>query len=251
MQVKAGQQIATGAWLSERQTARQRLWLQKRVLQTATQHLQTQRKLTDESVRQLQSLGLELPPTTFAAEQAAIRRAETEAVAINRAVEMQRQKLAVVSGWWSVVGEELFAHNESAPTTDATATINRPPTTDHRPLIQAHETAQLTQAQDKQLLALAEIELHKAKLTSAREMRAWEEKNHRVEVTRQLLSARHQQQQAETELARLTAQLAELDLQLAQLAEVRAPFAGTIKRIEWEEMNDEKITVVVYLAVEH
>jgi multidrug resistance efflux pump len=86
-------------------------------------------------------------------------------------------------------------------------------------------------------------------LTTAREVRAWDEQKHRVELTRQILSARSQQQQAAIEWARLTAQIAELDLQLAQLTAVRAPFAGAIKRIEWEEMNDEKLTVWVYLAV--
>ena len=76
-------------------------------------------------------------------------------------------------------------------------------------------------------------------------------KSLRVEVARQILSGRNQQQQIEIERARLTAQLAELHLQLANLTEIRAPFAGTIKRIEWEEMNDETITVLVYLAVGH
>jgi multidrug efflux pump subunit AcrA (membrane-fusion protein) len=116
-------------------------------------------------------------------------------------------------------------------------------------LIQQHEEAKLTQAQDHQLLARAEIGLHQAKLTTAREARAWEEQKHRVEIMRQRLSVRSQQQQAAIEFARLTAQQAEIELQLAQLVEVRAPFAGTIKRIEWEEMKDEKLTVWVYLLV--
>ena len=77
----------------------------------------------------------------------------------------------------------------------------------------------------------------------------WDEQKHRVETMRQWLNARSQQQQAAIEGARLAAQLAEIELQLAQLAAVRAPFAGTIKRIEWEEMQDEKLSVVVYLAI--
>lgn len=91
--------------------------------------------------------------------------------------------------------------------------------------------------------------MQRAKLTASRETRAFAEQQHRIEHTRQLLSVRSQQQQAAIEFARLRAQLAELDLQLTQLVEVRAPFGGTIKRIEWEEMNDETITVVVYLSV--
>ncbi len=233
LQVKVGQQIEAGALLSDRALARQRLLVQQRALQSAQQHLHTQRQLTQASRQQLQSLGLDLPLTTFAAEQAAVKRAETEAGAVNRVVEIQRQRVA---SYESLVSGETDALN------------SRNPKPETRNLITAHESAKLTQTQDQQLRANAEIELHQARLTTAREVRAWEEQKHRVEVTRQLLSVRSQQQQAEIEFTRLSAQLAELDLQLTQLTEVRAPFAGQIKRIEWEEMNDEKLTVVVYLV---
>jgi hypothetical protein len=234
LRVKAGDSVQSGDVLSDHRQARQRLLVQKRVLQTAAEHLHLQTRLTNESLRQLQSLGLALPPTTFAAERAALQRAETEAVATNRAVEIQQQKVPGVRD--QVSGASLVA-------------LPRHLTPDTWHLIAQHETAKLTQAQDKQLLARAEMALHQARLTTAREVRAWEEQKHRVEITRQRLSIRSQQQQAEIERARLTAQMAEIELQLATLAEVRAPFAGTIKRIEWEEMNDEKLTVLVYLLV--
>jgi hypothetical protein len=236
LQVKVGQQIAAGVVLSDRNTARQRLLVQQGALQSAQQHLQTQRRLAQESLRQLQSLGIELPSTIFAAEQAAIKRAETEAQAAQRAVESQQQKLAALLE----LGDGDVVH--ALPKTEDQS---RKPFA----LIRQHEEAKLTQSRDQQLLALSDIELHKAKLTTAREVRAWEEQKHRVDLSRQWLAGRSQQQQAALEAVRLTAQLAELQLQLAQLAAVRAPFAGTIKRIEWEDMNDETLTVVVYLAI--
>lgn len=236
LQVKVGQQIAAGAVLSDRNTARQRLLVQQAALQSAQQQQQTQRRLAQASLRQLQSLGIELPSTTFAAEHAALQRAETEAQAAQRAVESQQQKLAALLelGAWDVVNALSTTEDQS-----------RQPFA----LIRQHEEAKLAQARDQQLLARSGLELHKAKLTTAREVRAWEEQKHRIEVTRQWLTGRSQQQQAALEAVRLTAQLAELQLQLAPLAAVRAPFAGTIKRIEWEDMHDEKISVVVYLLV--
>lgn len=234
LRVKAGDSVNAGDVLSDHLIARQRLLVQKRALQTAAEHLQIQMRLTNESLRQLQSLGLELPPITFAAERAAIQRAETEAIAIHRAVEIQQERVASY--------ESLVAR-------DTGALPSRNSELETRNIITAHETAQLTQAQDKLLLARAETEFHQAKLTTAREVRAWEEQKHRVEVTRQRLSGQSQQQQAALERARLAAQLAELDLQLAHLAAVRTPFSGIIKRIEWEEMNDETLTVLVYLLV--
>ncbi len=247
LRIKAGDEVKAGDVLSEQRQARQRLLVQKCTLETVVRHLHMQQQLTAESLQQLHALGLDLPPTTFAAEQAAIQRAEAEAIAVQRAVEIQRQKVKVVGDWWSVAGNGFPADDE--PTAEAHTTTNRPPTTDHRPLITAHEIAKLTQAQERQLLAQAEIELHQAKLATAREIRVWDEQKHRVEVTRQLLNARSQQQQAAIERARLAAQLAEVDVQLAQLTEIRAPFAGTIKRIEWEDMNNETLTVVVYLSI--
>jgi biotin carboxyl carrier protein len=252
LQVKAGDTVNAGDVLSDHQPTRQRWLVQKRALQAAAHCLQAQMRLTDEARQQLQSLSLALPSTNFAAERAAIQRAETEAIAVNRAVEIQRQKVAMGGSWWAVAGREkadVGTRETESGIRNSLLTDHQPPPTAHQALIAEHEAAKLTQAQDKQLLALSEIEWHKAKLTTAREVRAWEEQKHRVEVTRQRLSARSQQQQGEIELARLTAQIAELDLQLAQLTVVRAPFAGTIKRIEWEEMTNEKLTVLVYLLV--
>jgi hypothetical protein len=62
-----------------------------------------------------------------------------------------------------------------------------------------------------------------------------------------LLTARQQQQQAVLARAQLLTQIAALDWQLAQLAAVRAPFSGKIRRIEYENMHDQILTVVVYL----
>ncbi len=252
LRIKQGDTVKAGDLLSDQRQARQRLLVQKRSLASVAHHLQIQRQLTAQSLQQLNSLGLALPPNTFATEQAAITKAEAEAVAVNRAVEIQQQKVAVVGGWWSVVGKEkaeVRSQIADRGIQNFPPTGHRPPITDHQSFITAHETAKLTQAQERQALAHAEIELHKAKLTTAQETRAWEEQKHRVEITRQRLSVHQQQQQAAIERARLTAQIAELDLQLAHLIEVRAPFTGTIKRIEWEDMNNETITVLVYLSL--
>ena len=235
LRIKVGDEVQAGEVLSDQRQARQRLLMQKRALQAVTQHLQTQRQLAAQSLQQLNSLGFTLPPTTFATEQAAIVRAEAEAVAIARQVELQKQKLSVVSSLLSATSEKADDH--------------WPPATDHQSLLLAHETAQLTQAQQRHTLAQSELAFQRAKLTSAQEARVFAIQQQRVERTRQLLALRAQQQQTEIERARLTAQLIELDLQLAHMTVVRAPFAGTIKRIEWEEMKDETLTVLVYLAV--
>src|SRR5262249_25735055 len=57
------------------------------------------------------------------------------------------------------------------------------------------------------------------------------------------------QQQAEIARANLSAQIAALDAQLYQLVSVRAPFAGRVERIQWEEQNDQVLSVVVFLLL--
>jgi hypothetical protein len=220
LRIHAGDSVNAGDVLSDHQTTRQRLRVQKRALQTATAHLRTQMRLTNASLRQLLSLGLALPPTTFAAEQAAIQRAETEAITTQRLLATQQERLSVIRGQLSVAplsNPPVLAEDEPPQTQPQLTTDNGQLAGEKLRVIQEHETAKLTQAQDKQLLAHSEIIWQKAKLTTAREVRAWDEQKHRVELLRQRLSVRSQQQQAAIEWARLTAQHAELDLQLAQL----------------------------------
>lgn len=252
LRVEIGDEVKAGDILSDQRQARHRLLLQKRTLERVLRHLQTQTQLTAQSLQQLQSLGLDLPPTTFAAEQTAIRQAEMEVLTAQRALATQQERLSVVRGQLSVA----FPAEGTIPTDEEPLKQQNQRTTDNGRLtldklraIQEHEEAKLKQAQDKQQRAQADLEGQHAKLLAARAVRAVAEQQHRVDSTRQQLSVQNQQQQAAIERARLTAQRAELDLQLAQLTAVRAPFAGTIKRIEWEDMNDEKLTVVVYLSV--
>jgi hypothetical protein len=174
-------------------------------------------------VRLIERLGARLPPTTFAAERAAVRRAEVEVAAASRKVDLQRERIASLP--------------QSVP-----AGFDRG-------AVEANERARLALAEDAQGQALADVELAKARLDGAQETRLLEEKRYANESARQMLAARSQLQQAEMARAQLAAQLAALDVQLAQLAAVRAPFAGRVARISWEEQHDQTLTVVLYLAV--
>lgn len=222
LNVRQGDPVEAGQVLTSRSHERQRLLAQRRVLNAQAQQIEAQLSAAEASISLLKRLSAELPPASFASEQAAITRAEAEAAVIARKVAVQQQRLAALP-----------------------AAI---PSGFDKQAVETHEAAKLAFAQDSERQALAEIELRKAKLKSAKEARAFEEKHHLVETTRQLLSARHQQQQAVIARSQLLAQIAAIDLQTAQL-EVRAPFSGIVKRIEWENQHDQTITVLLYLAV--
>ena len=232
--IKPDDEVKAGQVLTNRLHERQRLLAQRRILATQAQQIEAQRATAAASLALLQQRGATLPPRSFASEQAAITKAVAVAVAVQRAVEIQQ--LRVTSSASLVSGE-----------TDAL--ISRNTQLETRNLITTHETAKLTFAQDAERQAAAEVALQKAKLTSAKETRAFAEKQHALELAKQLLTARQQEQHAIFARAQLLAQIAALDLQLAQLAAVCAPFAGKIRRIEYEDMHDQTLTVLVYLLV--
>jgi hypothetical protein len=223
LRVKVGERVDAGAVLSDRAAERERLIEQRYQLALAARRISAQVAAAAESIKLLKELGSTSLPSSFAAEQAAIRRAEVGAEASSRQVEIQRQRLTALP---SAVPAGF----------DAAA-------------VESHEAARLALAEDAQRQAVADVELAKAKLQSAQEVRALEEKRHAVDFSRQLLAARSQIEQAEIARAQLIAQMAALDQQLAQLAAVRAPFGGRVERILWEEQNDQAIAVVLYLAV--
>lgn len=224
LRVKAGDKIEVGALLSDRAFERERLVLQRRALALSVQRIGQQSAAAHESIKLLEQLGAELPPVSFATEQAAIRRAEVDETATARKVSIQRQRREALPAV-APVGFDGAA-------------------------IEAHESVKLALVEDEYSQRVADVALAEAKLTSAQQARQLEEKRAHVDYARQMLTARAQLQQTEIARAQITAQIAGIDAQLAQLVAVRAPFSGTIKRIEWEEMNDAQIFVSVTLAVD-
>ena len=219
--VKQDDDVKAGQVLTNRSHERERLLAQRRGMEAQTQQIEAQLTTATESIHLVEKFGAELPPISFASEQAAISKAE--ALITTRKVEVQKQRLAALP---AVV-----------------------PSNFDKQAVESHETAKLTFVQDSARQANAEVALQKAKLTSAQETRAFQEKQHALELSKQLLTARHQQQQAVIARSQLLTQIAALDLQLAQLAQVHAPFSGKIRRIEYEDRHDQTLTVLVYLAV--
>ncbi len=223
LRVKAGDKIEAGAALSDRAFERQRLMIQRRALAIAADRIGQQVTASQESIKLLTELGGELPPATFASEAAAIRRVEVDAQAAARKVALLQERRSAMS---ALVPAGFDAG-----------------------MIESHEGIKLALAEDSQRQVVADVGVARAKLQTSRELRAIEEKRARVDFARQMLAARSQLQQTESARAQLAAQIAAIDAQLAQLVAVRAPFGGTVKRIEWEEMNDAAITVFVDLAL--
>jgi len=227
LRVRPGDEVSAGAALCDRAAERGRLRGQRDLLTLSLRRLGSQAAAAAESARLVADLGAALPPPEYAAERAAILRAETEEAAAGRRLETQRRRLAALL--------------EALP-------ASLPEGAD-RGAVEEHERARLALAEEARRQSEAEATLARARMRGAREARQIEERRHAVDVARQALAARSQLQQLEAARAQLAAQLAAIETQVGQLAAVRAPFAGRVERVTWEEQHDQTITVVLYLAV--
>jgi len=227
LRVKTGEEVAAGAALCDRAREREQLLRQRKELALSLRRLESQAAFAAESARLVADLGAAQPPPEYAAERGAILRAEAEEATAGRRLETQRRRLSTL----------LEALPASLPDgADGGA-------------VEEHERARLALAEEVRRHSEAESALARARLWGAREARQIEERRHQAEVARQTLAARSQLQQLEAARAQLAAQLATIETQVGQLAAVRAPFAGRVERVTWEEQHDQKITVVLYLAV--
>jgi hypothetical protein len=226
LRVKAGDVVAAGDVISDRRADRQRLTAQRTQLQIALRRLDEQGKAAAESMQLLERLNAEVKPASLAAEEAAIARAEAQVSAVNRKVEIQRERLSVLPSTITDVPGGIDAN-----------------------LIRAHEEVRLSILADEERQARAEVNLARAKLQVAGESQHVDSRRREIDAARDASSARERIGQIEIAAAQIKSQIAAIDERLAQLAAVRSPFAGRIERIHWEEGRDGQITVAVYLSV--
>jgi hypothetical protein len=202
LKVKQGERIERGAVLSDRSLDRRRLLLQQKQIKLQLQHLDTIR------------LDKSLPPVSFAAQQAAIARAQVDLAIKQHAVTVQQARLSEI------------------------ARLSKP-----QPLVRDHESARLELVDLERQQAASQLEVERARLQSAREERAFTEQQRMLELDAKRL-------QVELMKTQLQTRLAEIEEKLQLLSEVRAPFSGIVKRVQWEEQRDHNIILVLLIAVD-
>jgi len=104
-------------------------------------------------------------------------------------------------------------------------------------------------------LARSELELAQAKYRTAKERRANEEYQQRIELARRqeeanknAIAASTQKLDREYKLAQLKDQTAQIEEQIAQLTQIKSPYNGRIKRIKTESQSNNNITVALTLV---
>ena len=164
-----------------------------------------------------------LPDISFAEYQAAINRAAITVETVKRSINLQAMRIKEI---------------ESLPfPVDLTK-------------VKQHESARLYLLKSELLAAESNFNFERAKLETAKANRSYAEQNDALEIQKSKIAVREQRITIETQITQTEAQITNLNVQIIALSAVRAPFAGTIKKISWEGQTNAEINVVITVDVD-
>lgn len=217
LHVSAGDKLKSGDVIADRSKERNALLEQKRAAETALRRLYALQKSKNEDLRKPV-----IPDASFAEPEAAIRRAAVAVQAAKRAADLQEQRIKEI--------EKLPFPGDLSK-------------------VKEHETARLELLKGELLAAESNLALERAKLETAKANRNYSEQKDALEISRQKITQYEQRITLETQITQTEAVITNLDSQILLLSAVRAPFAGTVKKIIWEGQNNGEINVVITVDV--
>ena len=218
LRVKAGQKIKTGDVIADRKGERDALLAQRQQAALALERMKKLMFLRDENLQKPV-----LPDASFAEYEAAINRAAVALEAAKRAVHLQESRIEQI---------------EKLPfPVDLTK-------------VKQHESARLDLLKSDLLAAESNLNLERAKLETARVNRSYAEQKDALEIQKSKITLGEQRVTVEIQIAQIEANITNLDSQILLLSAVRAPFAGTIKKITWEGQTNAEINVVITVDVD-
>ncbi len=218
LRVSVGQKIKTGDRLADRKRERESLMMQKQQATLALERMKKLMWLKDENLEKPI-----LPDASFAEYQAAINRAAVTVEAAKRSINLQAMRIKEI---------------ESLPfPVDLTK-------------VKQHETARLELLQGELLAAESNLNLEHAKLETAKANGSYAEQKDALEIQKSKIVVREQRITIEANITQIEATISNLTVQIVALSAVRAPFSGTVKKINWEGQNNAEINVVITVAVD-
>lgn len=266
LKVKPQERIVPGQVLSDRATERQRLQAQRQQLELSLKQLEI--PLPELTLPSPPPALKKLPPVAYRQEIANINLKTRELRQIETTIERHRRKIQQLQALLPKPAEVQIA--SSVPTLPAPTFVtldSKPvPPTENSPVatIIEHERAKLSQLEDEREKARIQLDIARSQLSSAREKRLHEEyqlsleenrraiaiQNQRIEVEKQGAIRAGQLQEREYSKAQIRARIQEIENALVQLGTVKAPYAGTVKRVKWKGQSDRTLLVELTLDVD-
>ncbi len=218
LRVSVGQKINTGDVIADRKRERDALLMQKQQAELALERMKKLMWLKDENLEKPF-----LPDASFAEQKASINRASLTVEAAKRAVNLQKSRIEQ---------------------------INLLPFPVDLSKIKQHETAQLELLKGELLQAESNLAQERAKLETLKSNRTYSEQKDALEIQKSKITVREQRITIEAQITQIEATITNLNVQIVALSAVRAPFAGTVKKINWEGQNNAEINVVITVDVD-
>ena len=218
LRVKVGEKIKAGDVIADRTRERDALISQRHQAEMTLKRLQI--------LQSSKSAELQKPVTpdaSFAENVAAISRAQISVDAAKRNIKLQETRISQI---------------ENLPFPGDLSKIRQ------------HETARLALLKSELLQTESNLALERAKLKTAKANRNYSEQKDALEIQKQKITLNEQRLTLETNIASLEAQITNLNGQIIALSSVRAPLAGTIKKITWEGQTNDEINVVILVDVD-
>ena len=218
LRVSVGEKINVGDVIADRKRERDALLMQKQQAGLALKRMKKLMWLKDENLEKPV-----LPGAAFAEYEASINRAQIAVEAAKRSINLQEQRIKEI---------------ESLPfPVDLTK-------------VKKHETARLKLLQGERMTAESNLNLERAKLETAKANRKYAEQKDYLDIQKSNITLREQHITIEANITQIEAQITNLNVQIVALSAVRAPFAGTIKKINWEGQTNAEINVVITVDVD-
>jgi hypothetical protein len=251
LKVKAGDNIAAAQIVADQDNERKRLNLRKEELQLAIKRIENQKisppeRTTDPSKPKPAPPMMPLPDISYQQYEAVIEKANNEAKQQEEIINLKRRELDYLKG---IEGLD--------------------------PAIIEHEINKLSRLENQLKSAKAEIELGIGKLLSAKQARKQDEYQHQLNITRRIEEENqalsfYQKQIAENQInyqraistfekesrdrdyqfTQLKIQLSSVEDSIAQLAVIRSPYAGKIRRIKFLGQTDNKLGVELTMVID-
>jgi len=218
LRVKVGDKLNAGDVIADRNKERNALVLQKQQAEITLNRLQTLK-----AARALTLQKPVMPDASFAENEAAIQKSQIFVDAAKRNIKLQETRISQI---------------ENLPFPGDLSKIKQ------------HETARLALLKGELLEAESNLALERAKLETAKANRDYAKQKDALEIQKQKIALNEQRITIETHQAQLEAQITNLNASITALSAVRVPFAGRIKKINWEGQTNDEINVVITVDVD-
>ena len=232
LKIKEGQQVSVGDLIADRERERSRLSFQKQQLKISLTRLETA-NITPPAPPTATPTITSLPPISYLEHEAAVEKSKAAIDSISSLLDLKKQEIDYLS---------------KVPNLD--------------PIILEHERAKLAELQRNHTAAIREYQLAMGKLQTAKDTRKYQEylasvdQARRVEETnqtrlnyqRQLAEYEQRLTDREFQVTQVKTKLNEVENAIASLAQVKAPYAGTVRRIKFLGQNpDGSLTAEITL----